>query len=108
VGISAVPNGDGRLRVTVNSQGANNSLHAFEFEISDPSPPHATSQNVQVTIDGLSPLNVPLSYAPPAGTQQVVFYVSRSTAGQASTLIYKVTDGCGSWPTFTGGGPDAF
>jgi hypothetical protein len=30
------------------------------------------------------------------------------TDGQASTVELVVTDGCGDWPTFVGGGPNAF
>ena len=34
--------------------------------------------------------------------------VRRVTDGQASTVELVVTDGCGDWPTFVGGGPNAF
>jgi hypothetical protein len=34
--------------------------------------------------------------------------VHRQAAGQAATVELTVTDGCGQWPTFLGGGPGAF
>jgi hypothetical protein len=36
------------------------------------------------------------------------FTVVRTTPGVASTVHLVVTDGCGAWPTFVGGGPSAF
>jgi hypothetical protein len=34
--------------------------------------------------------------------------LNRLTAGQAATVELVVTDGCGDWLTFVGGGPGAF
>jgi hypothetical protein len=34
--------------------------------------------------------------------------VRRAAAGQASTADLTVTDTCGTWPTFVGGGASAF
>jgi hypothetical protein len=34
--------------------------------------------------------------------------VRRPASGQAATVELTVTDGCGTWPTFVGGGPTAF
>jgi fibronectin-binding autotransporter adhesin len=36
------------------------------------------------------------------------FFVRRAAAGQASTADLTVTDTCGTWPTFVGGGASAF
>jgi len=36
------------------------------------------------------------------------FFVKRTIVGQAATLHFTVADACGDWPTFVGGGPDAF
>ncbi len=47
---------------------------------------------------------VPVS--PP--TQQVSFFINRLPAGQAATVRLIVTDGCGTWQTFAGGGNAAF
>jgi hypothetical protein len=44
----------------------------------------------------------------PSNTTSVVLLVSRVTPAQASTVNMTVTDGCGDWPTFAGGGPSAF
>jgi hypothetical protein len=48
-------------------------------------------------------LTVPL----PAGTQRVTFVVTRTRPGALMAPVV-VTDGCGAWPTFVGGGPNAF
>jgi hypothetical protein len=44
----------------------------------------------------------------PGGAAQATLVVHRVTARQGSTVSMIVTDGCGQWPTFVGGGPDAF
>jgi hypothetical protein len=38
----------------------------------------------------------------------MTFFVNRGPANQATTVHLTITDGCGAWPTFVGGGPDAF
>jgi hypothetical protein len=38
----------------------------------------------------------------------VAFTVRRTTAGQAAQVPFVVVDGCGEWPSFVGGGPNAF
>jgi hypothetical protein len=42
------------------------------------------------------------------GSGQLSFTVRRATAGQPTHVSLAVTDGCGEWPTFVGGGVDAF
>ena len=44
----------------------------------------------------------------PLSGAQATLSVQRTTAGQPATVHFRVTDGCGGWPTFVGGGPDAF
>ena len=44
----------------------------------------------------------------PQHPASVVLTVRRLTAGLAATVEAVVTDGCGDWPTFVGGGPTAF
>src|SRR5262249_42500941 len=56
--------------------------------------------NGQVGVTGSLPLAQP--------TASVTFYVRHATAGQASSAELTITDGCGAWPTFVGGGPNAF
>jgi len=43
----------------------------------------------------------------PAATTQSLTVV-RTTAGQPSTVEFVITDSCGPWPTFVGGGGGAF
>jgi hypothetical protein len=38
----------------------------------------------------------------------ITLTVNRLASGQAITVELTVTDGCGEWPTFVGGGPSAF
>jgi hypothetical protein len=102
VGVTAVPTGDGRLGVTLRAQ----TLPA--------TPANALSSlrigfltNAQVSLGGAALLagqTVPL----PPGTQEVGLVVQRLAPGQASTAQMVVTDACGDWPTFVGGGPTAF
>ncbi|HEY7060382.1 MAG TPA: choice-of-anchor Q domain-containing protein [Chloroflexota bacterium] len=44
----------------------------------------------------------------PAHPATIGLTVHRLTPGQAATVELIVTDGCGAWPTFVGGGPTAF
>jgi hypothetical protein len=102
VGVVAVPNGDGRLHVTITS---------------DTLPATPTNQLVSIHFDGgsnarvyagMMAQQVPFTWTLAPGTMQAVFLVERLTPGQASTESLTVTDGCGAWPTFVGGGPTAF
>jgi hypothetical protein len=56
------------------------------------------------TIAASSAMPIPIPGHPAALT----LTVHRVVAGQAATLEFVVTDGCGDWPTFVGGGPSAF
>lgn len=92
----------GRLQVTVTARDAacnpNNALVSLHFIRTD---------NAIVDVGPLSgqsgDFTVPLQ-----GQAQLTFFVNRVNAGQASTVSLLVTDGCGEWPTFVGGGPGAF
>jgi hypothetical protein len=46
--------------------------------------------------------------SPPAGATTIVLRVRRLAPGQAVIVPLVVTDDCGAWPTFVGGGPNAF
>jgi hypothetical protein len=102
IGVAAVPNGDGRLRVTVsattNVGTPTNALSSIHFD---------AGTNTLVYAELLAQ-SAPFTVSYPPGTTQATFYVARLTAGQASSLSLSVTDGCGAWPTFVGGGPTAF
>lgn len=51
-----------------------------------------------------SPRSVPLTGAP----RSVVLIVARQTPGLPTTVPLTITDDCGDWRTFVGGGPSAF
>jgi hypothetical protein len=51
---------------------------------------------------------MPTTVSLPAHPASIVLTVHRVTAGVAATVELTVSDGCGSWPTFIGGGPSAF
>jgi hypothetical protein len=101
--VTTAPNGDGRLRVTVDASSpvptTPNQLVRLRFE-------GATNAHFDIglELDKAVPFFVNL----PAGTQQTTFYLRRVTPGQSSTLHLVITDNCGDWPTFVGGGPGAF
>ncbi|HEY7062881.1 MAG TPA: beta-propeller fold lactonase family protein [Chloroflexota bacterium] len=102
VGVAAVPNGDGRLRVTLtantNAGTPTNALASVQV---------APGTNA-VVYTGLLVQQGPFTLTLPPGTTSTTLYVGRLTPGQASTQSLVVTDGCGAWPTFVGGGPSAF
>ncbi|HEY7060585.1 MAG TPA: kelch repeat-containing protein [Chloroflexota bacterium] len=79
----------------------NNQLFALKFT-------RLTNATVDVpgvaTISTASATPVPL----PSHPASLTLTVHRVTAGQATTVELTVTDGCGAWPTFVGGGPSAF
>jgi hypothetical protein len=59
---------------------------------------------VPVTTVASAPTTVPL----PSRPASVTLTVHRATTGVSATVELVVTDGCGEWPTFIGGGPGAF
>jgi hypothetical protein len=106
--VQSTPNGDGRLRVTVSAASPGAPLQAIGFALDG----HALGNGL---LDAPAPAAPVLSAAPlpasltlPPGTTSYTFYVRRATAGQATTVSFTVTDSCGTWPTFVGGGPGAF
>jgi hypothetical protein len=91
--------------VTITARDAgctpNNQLQTIEFTRLDnatvdwPGPPSTTLA---------APMVVPV----PGSQSPYQFTVVRTRLGSASTVHLLVTDGCGIWPTFVGGGPSAF
>jgi uncharacterized repeat protein (TIGR01451 family) len=67
--------------------------------------------NASVRLNG-SPATAGPVVTLPAGAQQATLLVERHAPAQnvnaASTVAFTVTDGCGAWPSFVGGGPTAF
>ena len=106
VSVQAVPNGDGRLRVEV-SVGAGNELRRIEFRTEA-----NTVGNALVNAPAPGPgldrdTPPPFSVTGLAPSSTYLFFVRRAGPG-ATTLPFTVTDACGAWPTFVGGGPGAF
>jgi hypothetical protein len=107
VGVAVQPSGTaGRLTVTISARDAacspNNQLQSLQF---------TRLTNATVEVGGPPATTVttaPTTVALTGGPAQTTLTVVRTTAGVASTAELTVTDGCGSWPTFVGGGPSAF
>jgi tartrate-resistant acid phosphatase type 5 len=103
VGVAAVPGDAGRLQVTLTAQSAagapSNALRRVQLGPLD---------NATVTWPGQPIIAGPTTLDLLAGTRQVSFSVQRVAPGQASTVGLLVTDACGPWPTFVGGGPAGF
>lgn len=103
VRLAVRPTGDGRLQVVVTATTSagtpTNALAAIAV-------PSGTNAHFDYGPD--SDRTPPFTIHLPAGTQQATLYLRRVTPGPASTLTLVVTDTCGDWPTFVGGGPAAF
>jgi len=98
--------GGGRLQVTLASQsGSSGALQALRFG-------SATNAVIEVGGDASTPGTVSregnFSLTLPPGTTRVDFFVRQVTSGAATTVPVVAVDGCGDWPTFVGGGPEAF
>jgi hypothetical protein len=108
VGVQVAPGG-GALQTTLTARDAgcnnntqNNQLQSVQItRLTNATVDLATSP---VTTVGVAPATVPLPTHPPS----LQLTVHRVASGQAATVELTVTDGCGAWPTFVGGGPSAF
>jgi hypothetical protein len=104
VGLDVQPGGGGRLQVTVRAgtlpSTPSNQLSAVRF---------GSAAGALVDVPN-GPTGVPggFLFNLPAGTQQFVFFIRQTATGQAATVPLVVTDACGDWQTFAGGGPGAF
>jgi len=100
VQVTTAPDGQGRLGVTVTATGPGRPLRALHV---------GAASNAQIDAPGADPgAPGPFDVAVPAGSASYTFVVRRVTAGQAVNVPFTVTDACGNWPTFVGGGPSAF
>jgi hypothetical protein len=67
--------------------------------------------NAAVTLNG-SPVAAGQTITLPAGSTQATLLLDRrgppQNPGLASTVAFVVTDACGEWKSFVGGGPSAF
>ncbi len=97
------PTGTHRLRVTLTPRDAgcaqgNNQLRALHFTRTD-----NAAVDVGSVVGGSGDFTVPAVQSGP-----LTFVVNRVAAGLATTVQLIVSDGCGDWPTFVGGGASAF
>ncbi|MCC6173843.1 MAG: SMP-30/gluconolactonase/LRE family protein [Chloroflexi bacterium] len=86
VSVKVAPLGSGRLQVTVHAGGTPNAIRRIQFR----AVPNAVVES------------------PPAIVGADATFVLQRTAPGAITLPFIVSDACGDWPTFVGGGPNAF
>jgi CSLREA domain-containing protein len=103
VGVAVTPAGSGRLQATLtantNISTPTNALQTIQL----------TSATGALVRDGNdNPIAVPTIINLPANTTAFGFYIRKAVANQAATVSLTVTDACGPWPTFVGGGLSAF
>ena len=103
VSVNAVAAGPGRLQVTVSSSTAPATPGNRLTQLTASIPPNARV-DVQGGPQDLSG-DVPLPIGD--GTQPIVFFVRRTGPGGIQVPVVA-TDTCGTWPSFVGGGPNAF
>lgn len=104
LGVQASPGPPGQLQVMLTARDAacihNNELARVEIT-------SLTNATIRLT-DGTLVQTTPAILPVPLGTTQLPFTLVRITPGQAAQANLLVTDGCGGWHTFVGGGPTAF
>jgi hypothetical protein len=102
VGVAVVPIGNGQLRATVRAltlpTTLTNEVRGLRI---------ARLANARLSLNG-QPLQESQVTQIPAGTQEVSLVVERVAPGQPGTAQLVVTDNCGDWPTFIGGGVNGF
>lgn len=102
VRLEVTPDGPGRLRVVVrtarNVTIPVNGLIELRFQ---------AGTNALVDVDGQNGRSGAFTVPIAGGPTSTTFFVRRQQAG-ATHLPFLVIDGCGAWPTFVGGGPNAF
>jgi hypothetical protein len=103
VKLQPVPDGPGRLKVTLTAQlpSADSANRIKEIRF-------GAATNALVDIGNTQGQRGGFTYTVPTNTQTVTFTVRRATAGQATTVPVVVIDGCGEWSTLVGGGAGAF
>jgi hypothetical protein len=86
--VEAVNNGDGRLRVRFTVSNANNAIRRIQIPRNDN--------------------GVVIPSPPPLGMPSTEFFIARQTPNVPTTVSFTITDACGDWQTFVGGGATAF
>jgi hypothetical protein len=103
VNVSAVPDGQGQLRVTVTANNTAglpaNQIRQIEF---------SPVRNALIDVNGQTGRSGDFTIQLPPNTQTITFVMHRQTQGQPTTVHLEVTDQCGEWRTMVGGGPNAF
>jgi hypothetical protein len=101
VTLTTMPAGGGRLQVTVsattNPGQPTNTVRSIQF---------GRSTRAEVEVSGRPASAEAFNLDLPAGATQASFTVHRTAAGPVQTP-FTVTDGCGEWRTFVGGGASA-
>jgi hypothetical protein len=92
----------GRLQVTLAAQTSpsipTNSLTNIRF---------TTMTNADVRLNNNAVTAGP-TFPLAAGAQEATLVLARQTPGLPSTVSFVVSDACGEWKSFVGGGPSAF
>jgi hypothetical protein len=103
VRVSVAKIGNGQLRATVTigvNADTQNELVSIAWTRFD---------TATVVLDGVGPVQVgQTSTFPVPLTQSASFVITRTPGAQSGTVRLVITDGCGAWPTFVGGGPRAW
>ncbi|HEY7066159.1 MAG TPA: carboxypeptidase-like regulatory domain-containing protein [Chloroflexota bacterium] len=104
VGVQVAPGAPNRLQVTVTARNGgctpDNQLVQLQFTV-------LSNGAIQRPSD-LALHQTPFTVSIPPGTAQTSFTLLRLNPDQAATAQLVITDGCGTWPTFVGGGPGSF
>jgi hypothetical protein len=93
----------GRLAVTVIPTGANNQLLSIAFGNGARVPVNALLD----LPDGRTGVTGTPTFTASANTTQTTFFIRRQTAGAQTFVPFVVTDRCGTWQSFAGGGTGA-
>jgi thermitase len=95
----------GRLQVTITVSAFDVFLRSLQF--GNPSSNPSQPSNALIDVGSQTNQTGGFTYAPLLGTRQVTFLVRHAAAGP-TTVPLVITDSCGQWPTFVGGGAGAF
>ena len=96
--MNVAPAGSNTLSVSV-TPGANGWIN--QVQIGD-------ATNARVDIAGQTGITGNQNVTLPPATTSLTFQVHHATTGQSTTVALTIVDTCGSWPTFVGGGANAF
>jgi len=96
------------LIATISARSNCGTIISMQFGV-----PGRSFDNARVTVT--APTGGPagqtsgFAFTPPAGTTQVSLTIQRvAEQGGATVAPVRIVDGCGEWPTFIGGGSEAF